>query len=474
MPHRNNAKLPIMLVDDEPEAINLLSSILRGKGYDNVVTFTSPLKAYEYFKTREVAAIILDLRMPGMNGKEFLDRISKKNPRVPAIVVTAENQIETAIDCMRSGAIDYIIKPISVSRLLSAVSSALESHVLSVQINKAEKSADDLPTNCFTPILTKNKEMLAQMRYLEIVSKSSQPVLITGETGTGKELFAKSVHKLSGRSGLFVSVNVAGLDDLMIADTLFGHRKGAYTGAADVRDGLVKKAADGTLFLDEIGDLKESSQIKLLRLIQENEYYPLGADTHLACSARIVLATNRNLKLLLEEGKFRKDLYYRLFAHRIEIPPLRNRREDIPMLFDCFLDEAAASMGKNRLYYQSNVLDMLKNYDFPGNIRELQAVVLDSAARTVGDTVTSETVSKVIWQDKNAEKKEFSPVNIEHLTDTCKEPAVIFEKFPTLHEAEAELIQRALTIAGGKQGVAAQMLGITRQALNNRLIRRRN
>lgn len=474
MPHKNNAKLPIMLVDDEPEAINLLSSILRSKGYDNVITFTSPLKAYEYFKTREVAAIVLDLRMPGMNGKELLERISRRNPRVPAIVVTAENQIESAIDCMRLGAIDYIIKPISVSRLLSSISAALESHVLSIQINKAEKSADALPANCFNPILTKNKEMLAQMRYLEIVAKSNQPVLITGETGTGKELFAQSVHKLSGRNGLFVSVNVAGLDDMMIADTLFGHKKGAYTGATDVRDGLVKRAADGTLFLDEIGDLKESSQIKLLRLIQENEYYPLGADTHLANTARIVLATNRNLKLLLEEGKFRKDLYYRLFAHRIEIPPLRKRREDIPLLFDCFLNEAAASMGKNRLHYQSNVLDLLQNYDFPGNVRELQAVVLDSAARTAGDTVTAETVSRVIWQDKNCETRETSPVNMHHLPYAHEEPAVIFEKFPTLHEAEAELIQRALTIAGGKQGVAAQMLGITRQALNNRLIRRRD
>lgn len=474
MPHRNNAKLPIMLVDDEPEAIKLLSSILKSKGYDNVVTFTSPLKAYEYFKTREIAALVLDLRMPGMTGLEFLDKISRKNPRVPAIVVTAENQIETAIDCMRLGAIDYIIKPISVTRLLSALSAALESHMLSVRFDRSEKVPDDLPLNCFSPILTKNKEMLAQMRYLEIIAKSTQPVLITGETGTGKELFAQSVHKISGRGGSFVSVNVAGLDDLMIADTLFGHRKGAYTGANDTRDGLVKKAEEGTLFLDEIGDLKETSQIKLLRLIQENEYYPLGADAHVASSARIVLATNRNLKLLLEEGKFRKDLYYRLFAHRIEIPPLRNRREDIPLLFDCFLEESAASMRKPRLNYRSNVLDLLQNYDFPGNVRELQAVVLDSVARTTGDTVTSETISRILWQDRSADVSEPSPVTIEKTSDTFNEPAVIFQKFPTLHEAEAELIQRALTIAGGKQGVAAQMLGITRQALNNRLIRRRS
>jgi DNA-binding NtrC family response regulator len=466
MPSAESAKAPIMLVDDDPAILKLLESILRKKGYENVVTFANPLEARDYFDGNSLAAVILDLRMPKLSGRALLEHISRRSPRVPAIVVTAENQIETAIDCMRCGAIDYLVKPIVVSRLLAGITAALETHALAAQVVAAP--AVDRSSARFNPILTGNKEMLAQLRYLEIVAKSGQPVLITGETGTGKELFAQAVHRLSGRTGQFVTVNVAGLDEMMVADTLFGHRKGAYSGADENRDGLVKKASDGTLFLDEIGDLKESSQIKLLRLIQENEYYPLGADSHLLSKARLVLATNRQLQQLLDTGRFRRDLYYRLFAHRIEIPPLRKRRDDIPLLLDHFLAETAVAMGRRRLVCGEEAVELLRQYDFPGNVRELQAIVLDAAARSGDDSISPAVISGIISQFSlpAGQSREAGG----QIAGDAGQP-VTFARFPTLRQAEEELVRRALQISAHNREKAAQLLGISARELAGRLSR---
>ena len=463
------ASLPIMIVDDEPAALKLLSSILKQHGYSNIVTFANPFDARNHFDANEVAVAILDLRMPGLKGQDLLSHIAQRSPRVPVIVVTAENQIETAIDCMRSGAVDYLIKPVSVPRLLVSVASALEIHAIARELLRTPSVPDRSPFANIESILTCSQEMKAQLRYLEIVSRSSQPVLITGETGVGKELFAKAVHTLSGRSGQFVCINVAGLDDLMIADTLFGHRKGAFTGAMDSRDGLVKRAAGGTLFLDEIGDLRDSSQIKLLRLIQESEYYPVGSDTLMTSSARIVLATNRDLRDLVGKGQFRKDLYYRLFAHRVMIPPLLSRQEDIPLLLDHFLEVAAAEMGRKKPSYRQDVVDLLLDYSFPGNVRELQAIVLDAVARSQDGRISVETVRSIIHGNGAASG---APHDAE-LTAGLK-PAVVFATFPTLHQAEEVLIREALKLSGDNQRRAATLLGISRQALNKRMLRNGN
>jgi DNA-binding NtrC family response regulator len=472
MPVDKYASLPIMIVDDEPAVLKLLSSILKQHGYENVITFANPREARSHFDSNEVAVAVLDLRMPGLGGQELLAHISLRSPRVPVIVVTADNQIEIAIDCMRSGAVDYLVKPVSIPRLLASVASALEIHAIARKVLQAPALPDRSPFANVESILTCSQEMKDQLRYLEIVSQSGQPVLITGETGVGKELFSRAVHTLSGRSGQFVCINVAGLDDIMIADTLFGHRKGAYTGAMDSRDGLVKRAADGTLFLDEIGDLSDSSQIKLLRLIQEGEYYPVGSDTLMTSRARIVLATNRDLRTLVGEGRFRKDLYYRLFAHRVSIPPLRSRQEDIPLLLDHFLDEAAAEMGRRKPNYRQDLVDLLIDYSFPGNVRELQAIVLDAVARSPEDRISVETVRSILHQDGTAAG--YSPSGSGEREPAGQKPAVVFATFPTLQQAEDELVRRALELSGGNQGRAATLLGISRQALNKRLLRNGN
>ncbi len=223
--------------------------------------------------------------------------------------------------------------------------------------------------------------MRSTFKYIESIAVTSQPVLITGKTGVGKELIARTIHRLSGRKGTLAAVNVTGLDDTTFSDTLFDHKRGAFTGADRVRAGLIEKAANGTLFLDETGDLHPTSQVKLLRLLQEREYYPLGADVPRPSNARIVVATNRDLLALQASGTFRADLYYRLLLHRINVPPLRERRDDIPLLVEFFLQRAADELGKTKPTPPPELFILLALYDFPGNIRELQTMIFDAVSR---------------------------------------------------------------------------------------------
>jgi DNA-binding NtrC family response regulator len=308
--------------------------------------------------------------------------------------------------------------------------------------------------------------MTTIFQYVEVVAHSNQPVLITGETGVGKELIARAVHEASGVQGNFVPINVAGLDDVMFSDTLFGHRKGAFTGADKPRDGMITQASGGTLFLDEIGDLKESSQVKLLRLLQEREYYPIGSDMPKKSSARIIVATNRCPREMVSKGEFRKDLYYRLCTHHIEIPPLRDRVEDIPVLFDHFLGKAAASLDKKKPTPPPQAIPLLSSYAFPGNVRELEAMVHDAVARHRSGVLSLEGFKRIMGNSHEADMGSFSITN--------RDAAAFLEEMPslpTLKEAEALLIGEALRRAEGNQGLAASFLGITRTALNKRLKR---
>jgi len=462
---------PVMIVDDETEALSLLKTFLCHDGFTNVVTFDDSQKALEYFEREETAVIVMDLMMPKLHGRYLLEVFSKSKPYIPVIVVSAESQIDSAIECMKTGAVDYLTKPLTINRFIASIRRALELRALNEDIMLLGKGADAAgrtPLLHTAAIITRNKEMVALLRYAEVVSKSRQPVLITGETGVGKELVAKAVHAMSGLQGGFISINIAGLDDLMFSDTLFGHCRGAYTGAHGDRDGLIMKAANGTIFLDEIGDLNEYSQIKLLRLLQENEYYPLGSDNAIKSHARLVVATNRNLRQCVNEGKFRKDLYYRLCTHQIAIPPLRNRPDDIPLLLEHFIQEAAHAMGKGRLSYRKELINLLKTYDFPGNVRELQSMVHDFVSRTTSSKLSTTLFKEIIEREKDGSQPQREQGNGGDVIDFN---SVFFSTFPTIRHAETVLINKALDIANGNQGIAAQLLGITRQALNNRLRR---
>jgi DNA-binding NtrC family response regulator len=314
----------------------------------------------------------------------------------------------------------------------------------------------------FAAFTTRNAAMKGLFGYLEAVGPTNQPVLITGETGVGKELVARALHELSGRSGAFVAVNSAGLDDLMFADTLFGHRKGAFTGADQLREGMITRAADGTLFLDEIGDLNPASQIKLLRLLQEGEYYPLGSDAPLRNRARIVVATNCGLEEMIAAGAFRKDLYYRLCAHKVHIPPLRTRAEDIPLLLETFLEEAAASLQKKKPGYPPELVTYLGSYHFPGNIRELRAMIFDAVTRHQGGQLSMATFREAIG-------REILPGATLDTSGAEEQFLNLSGKFPTLKELEQSLIAAAVRRSSGNQRTAAELLGISRQALNQRL-----
>ncbi|MDR3631663.1 MAG: sigma 54-interacting transcriptional regulator [Desulfocapsaceae bacterium] len=314
-------------------------------------------------------------------------------------------------------------------------------------------------------IITINSQMLSLLQKIEAIRDSRQPVLITGETGTGKELFAGAVHALSNVNGPFITVNVAGLDDNVFSDTLFGHLRGAFTGADRPRPGMIEKASGGTLFLDEIGDLSEHSQVKLLRLLQNGDYLPLGADSARQSNARVITATNRDLWEAQRSKRFRADINFRLRTHHINIPPLRERRDDIEPLLAYFLEQAATRLKKKRPTPPPELIPLLQTYSFPGNIRELQGMVFDAVSQHRDKVLSLQTFHEHIANTAIYQG------HVTPLAETRNENSLlsVMNKFPTIREAIGFLVAEAMRQAENNQAVASRMLGISRQALNKRL-----
>ena len=460
-------QLPVLMVDDEAQALNSFELVLRSSSMNHILRCQDSRNVMAIFSGQEIEVMMLDLSMPHVSGEELLSMVTKDFPEVPVIVITGSNDVDTAVACMKTGAFDYMVKPVEKSRLISGVKRAIElrelqrenrllrAHVLSDMVEHPE---------AFSEMITNSPIMRSIFQYIESISMSPQPILVTGETGVGKELIAQSIHKLSRRKGAFVPVNAAGLDDNVFADTLFGHRKGAFTGADQSRSGLVEQASEGTLFLDEIGDLSPVSQVKLLRLLQDGEYFPLGSDVGKRSDARVVVATNQDIQALQESGKFRKDLYYRLCGHQIYIPPLRERREDLPVLLDHFLEKASETLSKKKPTPPRELLALLSTYRFPGNIRELQSVVLDAVSGHKSGKLSMEVFKSYIRQKQPA-----SDCDPKHLLPGENALVSFSEQLPTLRQTEQFLISEAMKRASGNQALASQWLGITRQALNKRL-----
>src|SRR5262252_8419493 len=298
---------PVLLVDDEPALLRSASLLLRAAGITPVLTLDDSRLVLPRLADDTIGAVVLDLTMPHLSGQALLEQITAHDPDLPTIVMTATHDLETAVQCMQAGALDYLVKPVDKHRLVSSVRRALELCALRRQVDAPVESlrgAAAPPHRAFAEIVTQNATMHALFRYVEAIAPSPQPVLITGETGTGKELVARALHRLSARPGELVAVNVAGLDDTLFSDTLFGHTRGAFTGADQARDGLMTSTAEGTLFLDEIGDLSVSSQVKLLRLLQDGTFYPVGADRPRQSRARVVCATNCDITRSVSAGTF--------------------------------------------------------------------------------------------------------------------------------------------------------------------------
>jgi len=457
---------PILLIDDEQAWLNSFGLSLRAAGLDNLLFCPDSRRAMTLLAEQGASVVVLDLTMPHLSGEELLPMIVGEFPQIPVIILTGLDLVDTAVRCMKLGAFDYYTKVSEEERLIAGVRRAVDLGSLRRENDLLKehflKDTLDHP-EAFRAIVTHNKGMRVLFQYAEAIAGTSEPVLISGETGVGKELIARALHELSRRKGLFVAVNAAGLDDTMFSDTLFGHKKGAFTGAEQARAGLIEQAAGGTLFQDEIGDLSPLSQTKLLRLLQEREYLPLGSDLGKRAECRLIFATNRDLAALQESNAFRRDLYYRLKTHHIHIPPLRERLDDLPILIDHFLEQGAARLGRKKPAWPRELTHLLGTYDFPGNVRELESLLFDALSTHKTGTLSMDSCKNYLRLRRpglDVESKE--PFR-------ATTPFAGLTKLPSIREAGDLLVLEALNRANGNQAIAAEMLGITRQALNWRL-----
>ncbi|WP_027389644.1 sigma-54-dependent transcriptional regulator [Chrysiogenes arsenatis] len=462
--------IAILVVDDEEDSLFSTKAALYSAGFRNLQLVSDPRLAVAAAQKHRSQVAIIDLIMPHMSGQELLGELSLAMPDTVMVMMTAVNDVDTALGCMKSGAFDYLVKPVDKKRLLATVEKAIEVSGLRGQLRSLQHMVLDNSqvqhNKAFSRIVSQSSRMHALFRYIEAISCSPQPVLINGETGTGKELFAEAVHCASGRTGQFVAVNIAGLDDTMFSDTLFGHVKGAFTGAERSREGLIAQAENGTLFLDEIGELSEASQVKLLRLLQDRRYYPVGSDSLRSTNARVVLATNRDLIEATTEGVFRKDLLYRIRTHSVIIPPLRDRPEDIPLLLNHFVERTAESYQRPAPTIAPELVSFLRSYAFPGNVRELETLVFDAVARCGERLELVHMAANIREHSELHSSLEGEPVG--GAGNGCVLSGV-FGYFPTLKEVEDFAVSAALTLTDGVQSKAASLLGISKQALSQKL-----
>lgn len=460
----------ILLVDDEPAELEAYSLLLSSMGMENVRTLSDSRNVSATLETMQSPVLFLDLNMPHRSGQEVLRELKLTKPQIPVIIITADSEIETAVECLKLGAQDYLVKPIDLKMFSSALRNSLEIGLLRNEVMTLKGisfSSREYKNKAFDRIVTKSPLMFGIFQYIESIATSGLPTLILGETGSGKELIANAIHEVSGLPGKFVAVDISGLDDTLFSDTLFGHAKGAYTGAETVRAGMLEKAGNGTIFLDEIGDLSEVSQVKLLRLLQEKIYYPLGSDQPKQCSARIITAANKDLTRLAGlAGEFRMDLYYRLSTHLIKVPPLRERKEDIPLLVEHLMTSAAATMNKATPTISPQAMHLLMQHHFCGNIRELKAYISDAVARSthghIQDNLIAERLAGATSMVSAAPKTKGYTNPLESL----------FGYFPTLEELADYAVEMALNVSENNQSQASRLLGISRQALNKRLKKR--
>lgn len=444
----DEAPITVLVVDDEPGNLSSLERIFTREGM-RVLTAEHAKRALELVRQHRVQVVLTDLMMPGVSGTELLKAVKELSADTEVVLMTAYGTVENAVQAMREGAYDFVEKPLKRMNIVKSVRKAAERHSLIAENRSLRKELQ----------LLTNREIIGQSqslrRVLEVATQaapSSATVLILGESGTGKELLARYIHGQSSRAaGPFVAVNCSAIPETILEAELFGHERGAFTGATAKRSGRFARARGGTLFLDEIGELTPAVQVKLLRVLQEGEYEPVGGDT-VRADVRIVAATNRDLQAEVEAGRFREDLYYRLNVIAITAPPLRTRREDIPLLVDHFLGIYCNKNARPRLAVAPDAMEKLLDYAWPGNVRELENVIERAAVLCRGEVLHLSDLPEVVAQ---AEQSAPSALNIAIGTP--------------LDEVEQRLIRETLRHTGGDKTLAAQLLGISTRTIYRKL-----
>lgn len=453
---RNTMSEKILIVEDEPNLKKLLSILLTQAQYQ-VIAFDNAEEAIELLKQQSVDLVLMDNHLPHMSGLAALKIIKHLHPEMFVILMTAYAGVDTAVEALKLGAFDYIVKPFDLNELKALVKRSLE-------LNKAHKEGVNLSPKISLSnaddkghILTNSPNMMELCRDIAKVSQTKTTVLITGESGTGKELVAKTIHYYSTRStGPFIKVNCGALPETLLESTLFGHEKGSFTGAHQRQVGLFERAHQGTLFLDEVGEMSTHLQVKLLRVIQEKEFEPIGATQVMKADFRLIAATNRHLQEMVEAGTFRQDLYYRLNVMGLSLPPLRERPHDIMLLARYFANQFCLENNKALLDFSLNTIEVLNQYHWPGNIRELSNAIERAVIMSNGLFIYPEDLPEHIIENKKVTETSLDLSDSLYVNGTLKEKVKNYEK---------ELIINELKQNHGHRENTAKALGVSKRTL---------
>lgn len=441
-------KFTVLIIDDEENIRNGLAANFELEDYE-VKTAANGKDGLDLVAKGDIDLVITDLRMDGISGEEVVKRVTTETPGIPVIVLTGYGSIDAAVEAMKSGAYDFLTKPLNLDQLNLIVKRALENRELSLQHKLLKEEIES--SACLEQMIGRSAEMQKVFSMIKKVAPAKASVLITGESGVGKELVANAIHNLSGRKDkAFIKVHCAALSESLLESELFGHEKGAYTGADSMQKGRFELAHGGTIFLDEIGEINQNVQIKILRVLQEKTFERVGGEKSISVDVRIVAATNKNLEEEVKAGRFREDLYYRLNVVHLKVPSLKERKDDLPLLIDSFIKKFAAENEKEIIGIDSKAKAALLKYDWPGNIRQLQNCIESSVVMSNGKQI----------------KLEDLPLSVSEYTG---QEAISIPMGISLEDAEKIIIMQNLSANKGNKSKTADILGIGRKTLHRKL-----
>ena len=446
-------KNPILIIDDEPSYLQLMKEFLNQEGYVNVLTEQNPLQVLPLLERTDIDLILLDIFMPEMNGLELLEKIYAVYPGIPVIVITAVHEVQIALKAIKLGAYEFITKPPDTDRLLLTIRRALDTKLLESERDSLRRALlEQKPSRrIFSDIITDSPSMHKVFELAEIFAPTNETIFIAGETGTGKDMIARKIHDLSPRRDKpFIAVNLASISPSLFESELFGYKKGTFTGALEDKIGYFEAANGGTIFLDEVGELPMALQGKLLRTIQYNEIYRIGDPKPVLLDIRIISATNKDLLDAVNKKEFRADLYYRLNRGYIYMPPLHKRGDDVVLLAEHFLEQGNRTYNKNIRGFSEAVLDALRNYSFPGNVREMENIILNAVAKSYDESYINsiDLPREYIKAPDNGNHK---------------------PKLVSLDLAAEEHILSVMRTVGNSVQRAAPLLGVSERTLQRRL-----